>query len=259
MHWEIRGTRNGKPGQWKLQAPTAGAARTKAEAAGVTVAQVKQLIIPGVPAEPAPAAVAEPVRHAHVAEPEPEPEQEQEQYQEPAPEPEDEPEHAVAVGEEETYEEAHHGHEHPGGEHHGHEHKHEPEQDADEESEWTHVAPAEAAPAAHAVAAPMTAPPISYAAPHAPAGAPHYNAIVAGAKVLQIFSLLFFLGALLAAVGPVLLMFLPGAGASLGPAMIVPVVSGVFSAVVLVAGGLLIRLVAAVSLAIRDIAQNSYR
>jgi hypothetical protein len=46
MKWEIRGTRNGKPGQWKLEAGSAEDARTKATVAGVIVQWVAQMNAP---------------------------------------------------------------------------------------------------------------------------------------------------------------------------------------------------------------------
>jgi hypothetical protein len=65
MQWEIRGTRKGKPGQWRIQASTAESAKAKAVGAGVTVEQVKPFTeappkadpAPAPPSKPAPAAV----------------------------------------------------------------------------------------------------------------------------------------------------------------------------------------------------------
>jgi hypothetical protein len=99
---------------------------------------------------------------------------------------------------------------------------------------------------------------VSYATPRT-TKAPTYSAIVTGATVLRIFSLVFFLGALLSLVIPVFTMLASRSMQAIGLETVLLLLPALLTAAGLVASGLLIRLVAAVFLAIRDIAQNSYK
>ena len=100
-----------------------------------------------------------------------------------------------------------------------------------------------------------------YAPSHVPVGpAPSYSGITTGANVLNIFSFLFILCAVLAVAASAWAVYASGAlrgGFSIG--VVIAIGPGILAAIGLVAIALLIRLVAAVSLAIRDIARNSYR
>jgi len=219
MQWEIRGTRRGKPGQWKLEASTPESARAKAIAAGVTIDQVKPISMPAPVAATVPAAQTPPAPvlaqatapFHHQTEPE------QETRDEAI-------DQAVAVADD--------------------------GQEQESESGWTHLTTTATAPSMP----PMS---VAYATPQT-TRAPAYSAIVTGATVLRIFSLFFFLGALLSLVIPVITMLASRSMQAIGLETVLLFLPALLTAAGLVASGLLIRLVAAVSLAIRDIAQNSY-
>jgi hypothetical protein len=88
---------------------------------------------------------------------------------------------------------------------------------------------------------------------------PEYRSIVAGAQVLNILSLLFLLGAALTMLFGIYVVCDASSTRSIGLAAPVILVPAIISSLAQLAVGLLIRLLAAVSLAIRDIAQNSFR
>jgi hypothetical protein len=69
MDWLVIGTRSGKPGRWKLEAPDESAARQKGVAGGVTVQEVRRF--PNQAAASAPAEPAAPVALAQAEPPEP--------------------------------------------------------------------------------------------------------------------------------------------------------------------------------------------